>query len=55
MSDDSELIDLTKIPDWLQTNIMEDYTTQPDTGRKHLFNYFVKHKLKNLMEHINEF
>ena len=49
------LIDLTKIPDWLQTNIMEDYTTQPDTGRKHLFNYFVKHKLKNLMEHINEF
>ena len=49
------LIDLTKIPDWLQTNIMDEYTSLPEVGRKYLFNYFVKHKLKNLMEHINEF
>lgn len=49
------LIDLTKIPDWLQTNIVNDFNSQPNTGRSKLFNYFVKHKLKNLMEHINEF
>ena len=49
------LIDLTKIPDWLQENIVNDYASQPNIGRSKLFNYFVKHKLKNLMEHINEF
>ncbi len=49
------LIDLTKIPEWLQTNIVVEYDKQPEIGRTKLFNYFVKHKLKNLMEHINEF
>jgi len=49
------LIDLTKIPEWLQTNIVVEYDSQPEIGRTKLFNYFVKHKLKNLMEHINEF
>jgi hypothetical protein len=49
------LIDLTKIPEWLQTNIVVEYDKQPEIGRAKLFNYFVKHKLKNLMEHINEF
>ena len=49
------LIDLTKIPEWLQTNIVVEYDKQPEVGRTKLFNYFVKHKLKNLMEHINEF
>ena len=49
------LIDLTKIPEWLQENIVNDYASQPNIGRSKLFNYFVKHKLKNLMEHINEF
>ena len=49
------LIDLTNIPEWLQTNIVVEYDSQPEIGRTKLFNYFVKHKLKNLMEHINEF
>ena len=49
------LIDLTKIPEWLQTNIVVEYDNQPKVGRTKLFNYFIKHKLKVLMEHINEF
>ena len=49
------LIDFTKIPEWLQTNIEDEYDNQPEVGRSRLFNYFIKYKLKNLMEHINEF
>jgi hypothetical protein len=49
------LIDLSKIPEWLQTNIAVEYDNQPKVGRTKLFNYFIKHKLKLLMEHINEF
>ena len=49
------LIDFTKIPEWLQINIEDEYDNQPEVGRSRLFNYFIKYKLKNLMEHINEF
>ena len=49
------LIDFTKIPEWLQINIEDEYVNQPEVGRSRLFNYFIKYKLKNLMEHINEF
>jgi len=34
---------------------MSSYHEQPTNGRSKLFNYFVKHKLKNLMENISEF
>ena len=49
------LIDLTYIPENLQDQIMASYQSQPINGRSKLFNYFVKHKLKNLMENISEF
>ncbi|SVB69970.1 uncharacterized protein METZ01_LOCUS222824 [marine metagenome] len=49
------LIDFTKIPEWLQINIVDEYVNQPAVDRSRLFNYFIKYKLKNLMEHINEF
>jgi len=32
-----------------------DIFNQPAPGRDKLFNYFVKYKLKNLMENIGEF
>ena len=35
--------------------IVDLYKNYKDNGRSKLFNYFVKHKLKNLMEHIQEF
>ena len=49
------LIDLEKMPDWLYDNIVNTFESIEPVGRAKLFNYFVKHKLKNLMEHINEF
>ena len=49
------LIDLEKIPDWLFDTIVNTFESIQPIGREKLFNYFVKHKLKNLMEHINEF
>jgi hypothetical protein len=49
------LIDLTKIPTVLSNQIIEHYQNKKDVGRAKLFNYFVKHRLKNLMENLNEF
>ena len=49
------LIDFAMIPEQLQTQIMEDFASQAHKQRDKLFNYFVQHKLKNLIEHIGEF
>lgn len=49
------LIDLTKIPTNLYNQIIDVYINTKDVGRGKLFNYFVKNRLKNLMENLNEF
>lgn len=49
------LIDLNCIPDNIKNNVIETYINTKVNKRDKLFNYFVKHKLKNLMEHIGEF
>lgn len=49
------LIDLTKIPTKLYDEIINTYVNKQDVGRGKLFNYFVKNRLKNLMENLNEF
>jgi len=49
------LIDLSKVPEEIQTKVLETYDTIKDIGRSKIFNYFVKHRLKMLMEHIQEF
>ena len=41
------LIDLEKMPDWLYDNIVNTFESIEPVGRAKLFNYFVKHKLKN--------
>lgn len=50
-----QLIDLTFIPESIQTKVIEEYEKQDKKGREKLFNYFVAHKLTALMEHIQEF
>jgi hypothetical protein len=48
------LIDLTFIPTEIKTKIINTYEeTKPAKGK--LLNYFIEHKLKNLMEVIEEF
>ena len=50
----STLIDLTKIPPEIKEKIINTYEeTKPAKGK--LLNYFIEHKLKNLMEVIEEF
>jgi len=49
------LIDLTKLPTELYDQIINVFKNKKQVGRGKLFNYFVKHRLKNLMENLNEF
>jgi len=48
------LIDLMYIPSEIKTSVIEQYSG-PTNGRDKMFNYFIKHKLKHLMEDISEF
>jgi len=48
------LINLEFVPDEIKTQTLDQYNTQIK-DRSKLFNYFIQYKLKNLMEHINEF
>jgi len=49
------LIDLSKIPQELQENILQGYEDAPRRDRSKLFNYFIQNKMKNMMEHLQEF
>ena len=49
------LVDFNYIPDWVEDAIMEEWYTPTEGNRSMLLNYFIEHKLKNLMEEIQEF
>lgn len=49
------LIDLRNVPPQLSTQIIDEYNKEAGKSRSKMFNYFVKHKLKNLMEDIGEY
>jgi hypothetical protein len=49
------LIDLSKVPEDIQKRILESYENAPRNGRDKIFNYFIKHRMKMLMEHLQEF
>lgn len=49
------LIDLTMIPKEVQEMILTEYNGQMSKTREKLFDYFNAHKLKHLVEHIQEY
>jgi len=49
------MIDLSEIPQKYQDMIMDEYNQNKDIGRKELFNFFVKKKLKHLITDIQDF
>lgn len=49
------LIDLSKVPDEIYDKVINSYYEQSDKNRNKLFNYFVSHKLKNLLSDISDF
>lgn len=50
-----QLVDLEFIPDYIEEEIMKTYTEFSPAPRKGLMNYFIKNKLKYLIEHIGDF
>lgn len=50
-----KMIDLRETPVSLQEEIIQAYDDQAGKNRSQLFNYFVKNRLRNLLESINEF
>ena len=50
-----QLVDLDQIPAEIVNKIIEAYDTYEVPKRRGLLNYFIKYKLKNLVEHIGEF
>lgn len=50
-----QLIDLNYIPNDIQSKIIEQFNNQSGKKRDKLFNYFIKNKLRNLMESVGDF
>ena len=50
-----QLVDLSFTPKHIADNVIEQYDQQSAKDRTNLFNYFVKHNLKNLIESIGDF
>lgn len=49
------LIDFDYIPDAVRGNILQVWDTSPKKDRSQLLNYFMEHKMKNMIEHLGEF
>lgn len=49
------MIDLRSIPNPVQEAVLAEYHAQANKPRDKMFNYFIQHKMKLLMESINEF
>jgi len=50
-----QLIDLTMIPENIKEQVINKYEEEAGKDRSKVFNYFIKYKLKNLMENVGEF
>tara|TARA_R100000808_G_scaffold25055_2_gene61025 strand:- start:7863 stop:8732 length:870 start_codon:yes stop_codon:yes gene_type:complete len=50
-----ELVDLDFIPPRIKEEAVSAYEEYDAPGREHLLNYFIKNRLKNLMDHIGDF
>ena len=50
-----QLVDLDFVPDHIQEEVINIFDNYKLNGRDKMFNYFVRKRLKNLMEVIQEF
>jgi 5'-3' exonuclease len=50
-----QMVDLSFVPQNIRTEVINKYVTETGKDRSKLFNYFIEHKLKLLMENIGEF
>lgn len=49
------LVDLTKIPDNIRNGVIDKYNEENGKDRSKLFNYFISHNLKLLMDSVGDF
>jgi hypothetical protein len=49
------MVDLEMIPSEVQEAIINNFVTQPVKDKSQLLNYFIEHKMKQMMEHLEEF
>ena len=49
------LIDFEYIPDTVRNNILEALINAPKKDRSQLLNYFMEHRMKNLIDHLGDF
>jgi hypothetical protein len=49
------LIDFEYIPDPVRNNILGVWVDRPIKDRSQLLNYFMEHKMKNMIDHLGEF
>lgn len=49
------LIDFDYIPDAVRNNVLDVWINRPRKDRTQLLNYFIEHKMKNMIEHLGEF
>ncbi len=49
------LINLSEVPEKISKAILDEYESQSNKDRSQLLNYFIRHRLRLLTEHINEF
>jgi hypothetical protein len=54
-SRNESLIDLTKIPENLTVKILDTYEHAKVSSRQNLMNYMISHRLKNLIENLDDF
>lgn len=50
-----KMIDLSQIPEEYKKRVLSQFAVEKEIGREHLFNFFVKKKLKNLLTDIQDF
>lgn len=50
-----QMVDLSETPESIRINIITNYESQSYGDRSKLMNYFISKRLKNLMEHLEEF
>ena len=50
-----QMIDFKYIPDEIRETIIKEFDKEPTGQRNNILNYFINNKLKNLMQHIEEF
>ena len=51
----SQLVDLTKTPEDIKEAIINSYKSQTNKDKSHLLNYFIKNKMKHMIDVIDEF